>query len=180
MDLVGAGLGAAVADDGADADERGPGGLGLGGEDGLLDGDEVVAVVDHLDVPVVGLEALGDVLGVAELGGAVERDQVVVVEHDELAEAEGSGERAGLVRDAFHQVAVAAEDVGVVVDRGVVLVVVDGGEMLLRDGEADGLARPWPRGPVVTSTPGVSPYSGWPGVCEPHWRNCSSCEMGRS
>ncbi len=31
--------------------------------------------------------------------------------------------------------------------------------------------RPWPSGPVVASTPGVSPYSGWPGVIEPHWRN---------
>ena len=29
-------------------------------------------------------------------------------------------------------------------------------------------AMPWPRGPVVVSTPGVSPYSGCPGVLEPH------------
>lgn len=26
--------------------------------------------------------------------------------------------------------------------------------------------------PVVTSTPGVSKFSGWPGVLEPNWRNC--------
>ena len=26
------------------------------------------------------------------------------------------------------------------------------------------LAKPWPSGPVVASTPGVRPYSGWPGV----------------
>ena len=26
------------------------------------------------------------------------------------------------------------------------------------------LPKPWPSGPVVVSTPGVSPYSGWPGV----------------
>ena len=25
------------------------------------------------------------------------------------------------------------------------------------------LAKPWPSGPVVASTPGVRPYSGWPG-----------------
>ena len=117
VDLVGAGLGAAVTDDGAHADERRLGGLGLGGEDGFLDGDEVVAVFDHLHVPVVGLEALGHVFGVAEFGGAVERDQIVVIEHDQLAQAEGSGERGGFMADAFHQIAVAAEDVGVVVDR---------------------------------------------------------------
>ena len=138
VDLVGAGLGAAVADDGADADERGLRRLGLGGEDGVLDAREVVAVGDRQDLPVVGLEALGDVLGVAELGGAVEGDEVVVVEDDELAEAEGSGERGGLVRDAFHQVAVAAENVGVVVDDVVGVAVVDGGEVLLCRGDADG------------------------------------------
>ena len=31
-------------------------------------------------------------------------------------------------------------------------------------------AKPWPSGPVVISTPGVSPYSGWPGVFDPNWR----------
>ena len=30
------------------------------------------------------------------------------------------------------------------------------------------LASPWPSGPVVVSTPGVSPYSGCPGVAEPN------------
>ena len=35
------------------------------------------------------------------------------------------------------------------------------------------LAKPWPSGPVVASTPGVRPYSGWPGVMLPHWRNDS-------
>src|SRR5579872_2241279 len=34
------------------------------------------------------------------------------------------------------------------------------------------LANPWPNGPVVVSTPGVWPYSGWPGVLLPHWRKC--------
>ena len=35
------------------------------------------------------------------------------------------------------------------------------------------LAKPWPSGPVVTSTPGVTwtvSRSGCPGVIEPHWR----------
>ena len=34
-------------------------------------------------------------------------------------------------------------------------------------------AKPWPSGPVVASTPGVRPYSGWPGVFEPYCRNDS-------
>ena len=35
------------------------------------------------------------------------------------------------------------------------------------------LPTPWPSGPVVVSTPGVWPRSGWPGVLEPHWRNAA-------
>ena len=31
----------------------------------------------------------------------------------------------------------------------------------------EAVASPWPRGPVVVSTPGVWPNSGWPGVKEP-------------
>ena len=88
-------------------------------------------------MPVVSLEALVDVLSKAEFGGAVERDQVVVVEEDELAQAQGAGKRAGFVRDAFHQVAIAAQNVGVVVDDLHVGLVVDGGQMLLRDSQAD-------------------------------------------
>ena len=42
------------------------------------------------------------------------------------------------------------------------------------------MPKPCPSGPVVTSTPGVSPYSGCPGVFDPHCRNCSSCSIGRS
>ncbi|KFC53034.1 hypothetical protein GY12_12775 [Micrococcus luteus] len=33
------------------------------------------------------------------------------------------------------------------------------------------IARPWPSGPVVTSTPWVWPYSGWPGVLDPSVRS---------
>ena len=32
------------------------------------------------------------------------------------------------------------------------------------------LASPWPSGPVVVSMPGVTKFSGWPGVIEPSWR----------
>src|SRR3978361_1142311 len=45
------------------------------------------------------------------------------------------------------------------------------------------LAKPWPSGPVVTSTPGVTwtrSRSGWPGVSEPHWRHFFSSSSGRA
>ena len=45
---------------------------------------------------------------------------------------------------------------------------------------ASGLARPPDVGPVVTSTPGVTPYSGWPGVLLPHCLNRFNSSSGRS
>ena len=42
------------------------------------------------------------------------------------------------------------------------------------------LAKPWPSGPVVVSTPGVSPCSGWPGVFECNWRKRLISSIGRS
>src|SRR6185437_10610553 len=115
VNLAGAGLGAAVADDGADADERRTSGLGLGCGDSGLESNQVIPVVNHLNVPVVGLEAQRDIFGVAEFGRPVEGDEVVIIEDDQLAEVQRSGQRCRLVGDAFHQVAVSAKDIGVVV-----------------------------------------------------------------
>ncbi len=42
------------------------------------------------------------------------------------------------------------------------------------------LARPWPSGPVVTSMPGVSPYSGCPGVMLPQVRSASRSSSARA
>src|SRR3546814_18694683 len=46
------------------------------------------------------------------------RGVVVVPERNQLAQAQGAGERGGLVRDALHHAAVAHEHPGAVVDHG--------------------------------------------------------------
>ena len=75
---------------------------GLGVLDRLADRVEVgVAVGDVLRVPAERVEARRDVLGERDVGVAVDRDLVVVVEDDELAEAPVAGERGGLGRDAL-------------------------------------------------------------------------------
>ena len=48
--------------------------------------------------------------------------------------------------DAFHEVAVATKDVGVVVDDVIGVAIVDGGQVLLRSGDADGHAEPLSEG----------------------------------
>ena len=84
---------------------------------GRLEGLGVVGhLADVIDVPAVGGEPLGHVVGVGELGGPVDGDVVVVVDVDEPPEPEMAGQRGRLVADPLLEVAVAADDEGVVVD----------------------------------------------------------------
>ena len=108
-------LGRGPADDGADADERRALRLLHPGVDGPLELGQLVGVADLDDLPAVGLEALRDVVGVRPLGRSVERDRVVVVDVDDLAQPEVAGQRGGLVGDALHEVAVGADRERVVV-----------------------------------------------------------------
>ena len=93
---------------------------------------------------------LVDIVG--QRGRAVDGDAVVVVQEDQLLELQMAGERERLMADAFHQVAVGAQHIGVVIDD------------ILAEFARPASARPapmpteeatpWPSGPVVVSTPG--------------------------
>ena len=72
--------------------------------------------VDFLDVPPVGGEPRADILRECDVGGGGERDLIRVVEHDQPAEMQIAGERRRLGTHPLHHVAIAREDVGVVVD----------------------------------------------------------------
>ena len=111
-------------------------GLRLGRFDGRFNGVEIVAVGDALHVPVIGFEALQHILGEAQLRRPVERDEIVVVEQNQLAQSQRSGQRSGLMRDAFHQIAVAAERISVVIHNLETGLVVDGSQMPLCHGHA--------------------------------------------
>ena len=76
----------------------------------------VVGVADPGDVPAVAHEAGGDVVAVGEVGLAVDRDVVVVVDPAEVVELEVAGERGGFAGDALHQAAVAGDRVDVEVE----------------------------------------------------------------
>ena len=84
--------------------------------DGRPDGVDVVAVVDALGVPLVGVESLEDVLAPGHARGAVELDVVVVPEVDELAEAQVPGQRRRLRRDALLEIAVGHDRVDAMID----------------------------------------------------------------
>ena len=121
----------AESDHGLAADQRRLDALRLGGVDRGVDRLRVVPVHVRDHVPAVGLEALRRVVGEPAFDVAVDRNAVVVVEADQLAEPQRAGQRAGFVRNAFHQAAVAEEHVGVVIDDVEAVAVELGGEHLL-------------------------------------------------
>ena len=106
----------AVPDDGFHHDEVGPILCGHGGAERSVDGAEIVPIADGLNRPPGGSEAPGDVLGRREGRRAREADAVRVVENDQSAETQMAGQRARLVGDAFHEVAVSGEDERAVID----------------------------------------------------------------
>ena len=72
--------------------------------------------VDVERVPARRLEA-GDLVDIVGDGAVpVDRDPVVVPEHDQLVQLEVAGDADELLAHAFHQVAVGRDDVSVVVD----------------------------------------------------------------
>ena len=97
---------------------------------------------DHL--PAVGLESLRRVVGEPARDLAVDRDAIVVVEADELAESPGTGERAGFVRDALHEATVAEEHPSVMIHDLVAGAIEYHGELLFGERHADGVRNPLP------------------------------------
>ena len=68
-------------------------------------------------MPAVGLVAREDVLAERDGGVVLDRDVVVVVEQDQVAELLVAGERGRLAGHALLHAAVAGDDVDVVVER---------------------------------------------------------------
>jgi hypothetical protein len=92
-------------------DQRRSASLGLGGNKSSVDGGNIVAVDDPLDMPAIRLEARADVFGKSQVRGAVDSDVVVIVENDELAQLLMTGKRRSLAADPLHHVAIAGENV---------------------------------------------------------------------
>ena len=143
MDAAGVGLVRASVTDGRNGDdEAGTFEFVAGFAERGVDGGDVHAVDGADDVPVVGAEAGGDVLGERDVGIALDGDVVVVVEVDDLAEPKRAGEGGRLGGDALHEVAVGDDAVDAVVDDLVSGPVVVLCKEFLRDGHADAVGEP--------------------------------------
>ncbi len=76
-----------------------------------------IMAVDALGRPTARLEAGDLVVRDRQVGGAVDRDRIVVPQNGELCQAQMAGEGDRLVADAFHQAAVAGDHIGAMVDQ---------------------------------------------------------------
>ncbi len=135
----------AVAQVGAHEDQRGARDVGHCGGERAADLLDVVAVGHVQRLPAIGLEAFRAILGERDGGAGRQRDLVVVVQADQLAQLQVTRQRRRLGGDAFHQVAVADEGPGAVVDHGVAGAVVGAGQLRLGDGHADRVGEPLPQ-----------------------------------
>ncbi|SBL84089.1 Uncharacterised protein [Klebsiella oxytoca] len=76
----------------------------------------IVTVNAAHHVPAVGFKALRGVIGEPAFDVTVDGDAVVVIERHQLAQFQGTGQGAYLVRDTFHHAAVAHERISEVVN----------------------------------------------------------------
>ena len=90
------------------------------------------------DVPAARFKTGRRVVAEPLVDVAVDGNAVVVIHHDELAEAESPGEGTGLLRQPFHEAAVAEEHVCVVIDNGEAVAVELGGEQFFSHSHAHG------------------------------------------
>ena len=106
-----------VGDVRADGDERRPLRFRPRRAERPRESVQVLRIGYALHVPALGLHPRRMVLAVeGDRGRSVDRDVVVVVADDQLAQPEVAGDRHGLVRDPLHQVTVGADHVGAMVD----------------------------------------------------------------
>ncbi len=113
-----------VADDRPHRDERRPRRFALGQLDRRIDRRRVVPVLNRLHMPSLRQEALPHVLGKGQCGRSSKRDAVVVVKHNQLAQTKMSCQRTRFGRHTLHQIAVACDHAGEMIDDRVVGAVV--------------------------------------------------------
>ena len=152
----------AVADVGAHSDERRPARLRASLLQRGVDRGDVIAVCHRQRLPSVRVESPETIFGERQVGAACQGHRVVIVQADQLAEAQMARQRRCFAGDAFHQVAIARNDVGRVVDDVVAGAVVARRQLRLSDRHADRIAEALPKRPRRNLHTGRVPAFGMP------------------
>jgi hypothetical protein len=66
-------------------------------------------------IPPIAFEPFANIITVGEVGGAFDGDPVTVIECNQLVQAQMTSERECFVRDALHQISIAAQDIGIMI-----------------------------------------------------------------
>jgi hypothetical protein len=76
---------------------------------------DIVSILYFPRVPAVGGEARGNIFCECQTRGPGQRNMVLVVQINQLAQSQVAGERGGLAGDALHEIAIAANCISVVI-----------------------------------------------------------------
>ena len=90
-------------------------------------------------MPAIARKTACGIFTAGEVGTALDGDSVAVKQVDKFPETEMPGEGCGLVGDSFHQVSIADEGIGKVVNQRMFRCVEAGSQKTFREGEADGI-----------------------------------------
>ncbi len=130
----------AVGDHAAHDDQRRPVGCLAEGLQRGAESGQVVDVIDLHHVPAITGEALPHIFAECQRGVAFDGDGVVVIDPAEVREFEVPGDGSRLGADAFHQIAVAAQDIHLIVEQVEAGTVVPSRQPALGDRHADAVA----------------------------------------
>ena len=139
-------VGAAIANVGANLNQGWPARLFPGSLQRGGDGVDVVALFDLLDVPAECGETGHAVFGKGQLRITFDRDVVIGIEDDEFSQPQVTRIGPGLGRNSFLQVAIADQNVGVVVDDRVPRPIEACRHGHFGDSHADGVGQSLPQG----------------------------------
>src|SRR5258706_8663103 len=129
-----------------------------------MDQIDVVRVAPPQNVPSVTQEPGRNVLGECDARATLDRDVVVVVNPTEVIETEMRCQRCGLGRDAFHQAAVAADRINIVIEYVEARLVVAAGKPFLSNRHTDA------GGDALSEGTGRRFDSGYPMIFRMSWR----------
>ena len=82
-----------------------------------------MAIDGRDDLPTVAFKTLRCVISKPTFNFTIDRNTVVIVESDQLAKAQGTGQGTSFVGNTFHQATITQEGVGVVINDFVTLLV---------------------------------------------------------
>src|ERR1022692_1284364 len=102
-----------------------------------VNGFKVVSILNGMRVPAIRFETPGTILRESDVSRSGKRDLVIIIEANQFAKPQMTGERCGLGRYPFHQITVAGQHVSVMADDLVSRTVVVRGKIVLRDRNAD-------------------------------------------